>query len=84
MTCVEKEDQVVVEVGGDAFTSYHFATSWARPFLYPLLGPYGLPMTRRLATPKDKELDHHHHRSFWVAHGRAISHFVFHTPKPSS
>ena len=69
VTCAEKEDRIVVEIGGGAFTSYHFGASWARPFLYPLLGPYGLPMTRRLAAPEDKDMDHHHHRSFWVAHG---------------
>ena len=72
VTCVEQEGRIDVTIGGDAFTSYHFGSSWARPFLSPIMGPYGLPMTRRLATPEDegnKEMDHPHHRSFWVAYG---------------
>lgn len=60
---------VDVAIGGEPFTSYHFGPELARPFLYPLIGPYGLSMTRRLATPEDQDMDHHHHRSFWVAHG---------------
>ncbi|HID11195.1 MAG TPA: hypothetical protein EYP17_07830 [Candidatus Latescibacteria bacterium] len=66
---VQREGQVEVVVLGQAFTTYHCGPEWVRPFLYPLIGPYGLSMTRRLARSEDKDMDHHHHRSFWVAHG---------------
>jgi len=65
----QREGQVEVAIWGRAFTTYHYGPEWARPFLYPLIGPYGLSMTRRLARPEDKDMDHHHHRSFWVAYG---------------
>ena len=63
------EGRVEVIVLGSTFTTYHHGPEWARPFLYPLVGPYGVSMTRRLARPEDRDMDHHHHRSFWVAHG---------------
>ena len=41
-------------------------------FLYPVIGPYGDPVTRRLATPADgREMDHHHHRSIWIGTRRS-------------
>ncbi|MFH1005888.1 MAG: PmoA family protein [Candidatus Latescibacterota bacterium] len=74
VSCVEQADRIDVAIGKRAFTSYHFGNVWARPFLYPILGPYRLPVTRRLATlddTGDDGIDHPHHRSFWVAHGEA-------------
>jgi len=62
------DKKIDVFIGNDIFTSYIFRDV-VRPHLYPLIGPYGLCVTRRLATKQDKDLDHHHHRSFWVAHG---------------
>ncbi|MBI4530160.1 MAG: PmoA family protein, partial [Candidatus Latescibacteria bacterium] len=50
-------------------TSYRFGNVPARPFLYPLIDPYGHPMTRRPARPEDRDMDHHHHRSVWVSYG---------------
>ncbi|HID96067.1 MAG TPA: hypothetical protein EYP53_08450 [Candidatus Latescibacteria bacterium] len=66
---VQAEEKVEVWIEDGLFTAYHFGGGIARPFLYPLVGPGGLHLTRRLAQKGDKELDHHHHRSFWVAHG---------------
>ncbi len=65
---IVEDRKVDVFIGGSIFTSYIFKDV-VRPHLYPLMGPYGLDITRRLATEQDKDLDHHHHRSFWVAHG---------------
>ncbi len=63
-------DEVSVSVDGQHFTTYCHGAKWARPLFYPVIGPYGDPVTRRLATPKDgREMDHHHHRSIWIAHG---------------
>jgi len=64
------ENEVSVSIGGHHFTTYCYGTELARPLLYPVIGPYGDPVTRRLATPADgREMDHHHHRSVWIAHG---------------
>jgi len=66
----ELADRVRVEINGQLFTEYVFKDV-PRPFLYPLLGPAGLPMTRNFpmkdAPGEDK--DHKHHRSLWFTHG---------------
>jgi hypothetical protein len=65
-------DRIDVRIGGEPFTTFHFAESWSRPFLYPVLGPYGAPLTRaypmRTDVPGEKQ-DHPHHKSLWVAWG---------------
>ena len=64
------KDEVSVSIEGRHFTTYCYGAKLARPLFYPVIGPYGDPVTRRLATPKDgREMDHHHHRSIWIAHG---------------
>jgi hypothetical protein len=67
---IQKEDRVRVELNGQLFTEYYF-TNVPRPYLYPLLGPGNLPMTRDWPMKPDttEEHDHPHHRSFWFAHG---------------
>lgn len=62
-------DQVDVKIAGIPFTAYRYGAPLARPHLYPVIGPYRCPITRRLAEPEDKDMDHHHHRSIWVSHG---------------
>lgn len=55
------------------FTTYHTAPTQSRPFLHPVLGPGGLPVTRDFPmkdVPEEKasrDQDHPHHRSFWTA-----------------
>jgi len=63
-------DVVRVELDGQRFTEYHFKDV-SRPFLYPLLGPGGVPLTRRWPMEEfpGEEHDHPHHRSFWYSHG---------------
>ncbi|MCZ6633971.1 MAG: PmoA family protein, partial [bacterium] len=66
--------EVAVSIGGTHFTTYCYGKHLARPHLYPVIGPYGDPVTRRLATPEDgRGLDHHHHRSIWISHGEVNS-----------
>ncbi len=67
---LQQNDRVRVELNGRLFTEYYF-TNVPRPFLYPLLGPGDLPMTRDwpMKSDTDEEHDHPHHRSFWFAHG---------------
>jgi hypothetical protein len=60
-----------VLIGGRHVTAYHYGADLARPFLHPLIGPDGEPITRgfpMLDLP-DERKDHPHHRSVWVAHG---------------
>lgn len=66
----EVGDVLEVTINGEPFTQYHFKQV-SRPFLYPVLGPGGAPMTRDWPMnegPND-EKDHPHHRSLWFAHG---------------
>src|SRR5262249_12528973 len=44
-----------------------------RPFLYPLYGPDGLPLTG-LGKPHDPAGSHAHHDSLWVGHARVNGH----------
>lgn len=41
-------------------------TGMRRPFLYPVLGPAGVPLTR-MGHPHDP-ISHSHHNSIWIAH----------------
>ena len=61
-----------VAVDGARWCDYHYAAHPVRSYLHPVIGPYGIAMTR--AWPLDdgvpgEDNDHVHHRSFWVAHG---------------
>jgi len=70
---VELKDQtgekVEVFIRGSLFTSYNYNTEkWVRPFLYPVIGPFGRGVTRDLEG-EGKDFDHPHHKSIYVAHG---------------
>ncbi len=54
------------EVGGVEAARYHYGPSYHRPFVFPLVGPAGRPVTR-LTHPHDPD-GHGHHLSVWVAH----------------
>jgi len=71
----ELADRVRVEINGQPFTEYVFKDV-PRPFLYPLLGPAGLPMTRNfpMMTVPGEDQDHKHHRSLWFTHGAVNGH----------
>lgn len=65
------QDRLDVLVDGKEVASYHTARRWARPFLWPLNGPGGVPMTRAwpMADAPEEKTDHKHHKSLWFAHG---------------
>jgi len=68
----ERNGEIDFIIRGNLFTTYHFSQDLARPFLHPVIGPYGKPVTRGFPMIPDdpKEVkDHPHHRSIWVAHG---------------
>ncbi len=70
---------VRAELDGDAVQitadGAPFATVWPdaspRPYVWPLLGPGGVAMTRNfpMGTRDGEEHDHPHHTSLWFAHG---------------
>ncbi|MCR9295030.1 MAG: PmoA family protein [bacterium] len=66
----QKADRVTVTIDGDLFTEYIFA-GYEKPILYPVIGPYGIRMTRdypmRQDNPDEKQ-DHPHHKSIWFGH----------------
>lgn len=66
------EEAVDVEIGGALFTSYQYAAAWARPFLYPVVGPGGAWVTRSYPMRDDiktERRDHPHHKSIYFTHG---------------
>jgi hypothetical protein len=66
----QQGDIVRVEINGKLFTEYHYRDA-SKPFLYPILGPGDLPMTRNwpMKNAPAETQDHPHHRSLWWAHG---------------
>lgn len=64
-------ESVGVAIGGEFFTDYHYGAKWVRPFLYPILGPYGARLTRGFPVEEiaGENRDHPHHKSVWIAHG---------------
>ena len=66
----EQDGRLRVEINGALFTEYHYRDV-SRPFLYPVLGPGDLPMTRNwpMKEAPGEERDHPHQRSLWWTHG---------------
>ncbi len=68
----QHDEQIDVLCGGALFTSLHYGSKWAKPFLFPVIGPYGSTMTRAYPMIPDVEgepKDHPHQKSFWTAWG---------------
>lgn len=63
-------DAVAITVRGAPFATVQTAAE-PRPFVFPLLGPGGVAMTRcfPMAEAPNEERDHPHHQSLWFAHG---------------
>ncbi len=70
VTIKQLDDRLRIEINGELFSEYHFKDV-SRPYLYPVLGPDGLPMTRDwpMKNTDNEEHDHKHHRSLWFEHG---------------
>ncbi|MCG8652382.1 MAG: PmoA family protein [Pirellulales bacterium] len=62
-------NQVAFGVAGKERLRWHAAADAPRPFLFPLIGPSGLPLTR-MGHPGAP--DHDHHRSIWFAHHKVL------------
>jgi len=67
---IEKQNGAIeVSVGGERFTAYNFKET-AKPFLYPVLGPKQIRMTRDfpMKETEGEADDHPHHKSLWIGH----------------
>ncbi|MEZ6116431.1 MAG: PmoA family protein [Pirellulaceae bacterium] len=60
----------IVTVDGQAFAEVDCKT-YAKPIVYPILGPDQMPMTRNrpMKEVQGEADDHPHHKSMWFAHG---------------
>lgn len=66
----DRDGKLMIEIGGHPFAEYHYQNV-PKPFLYPVLGPGGAPLTRDwpMKDVPSEDHDHPHHRSLWYAHG---------------
>ncbi len=67
----EGKDRVSIAVDGELLTELRFEGA-PKPYLYPLMGPGGVALTRNYpmrADAADEDKDHPHHRSLWFTHG---------------
>lgn len=64
--------QVTIQYDGKLVSRYHFRDEEARkPYLWPVIGPTGKPMTRAFPMKKTllgEQKDHPHHRGVWFGH----------------
>lgn len=70
LTDNRNDSRVDVFINEELFTSYNYSDKFARPYLFPVVGPSGKIVLRTPASEGNPEnLDHIHHRGIWVAHG---------------
>lgn len=65
------DDTIEVRIEGTLLTCFNFAASEAKPFLWPVIGPTGDPVTRAFPMKRveGERTDHVHHRSIWTGWG---------------
>ncbi|MEM7144645.1 MAG: PmoA family protein [Verrucomicrobiota bacterium] len=82
-TKMSDDHSVDILIDGELFTTYHFVDDDTnKPYLWPIIGPTGKPMTRAFPM-KDVEgerQDHAHHRSFWFGHNNVNGFDTWHEP----
>lgn len=75
VTIEATKDAVAFKVGGEVVARYHVGPGVAKPYLWPVLAPGGVPVTRAwpMAKPAAGETtDHVHQKSAWFCHGDVI------------
>lgn len=75
------KDGVEVRIGGELFTKYVLGEG-NKPFLWPIIGPTGKPMTRAypMKDVAGEKQDHPHHRSLWFGHQEMDGTDTWHEP----
>jgi hypothetical protein len=69
------DDHIDFLAGKTLVTRYHKATTVAKPYFWPLLGPGDVPLTRAWPMEKgvpNESTDHVHQKSAWFCHGDVI------------
>ncbi len=85
VTITQAPDRLRVAIDGQPFTEY-ILRGYPRPILYPVIGPYGIGMTRNWPmndTAPGEAKDHPHHKSLWFAH-RPINGVDFWSESPQA
>jgi hypothetical protein len=59
-------DQISFQRDGKEIARYHYGPTLERPFVFPIIGPSGRPLTR-MGHPHDP-VGHGHHNSVWTSH----------------
>ena len=67
-------DHIDVNINGELFTSYRYNKEQLKPYLNPVMGPFGHTVTRGETSPEGHKHDHIHHRSIWVSYGEVNEH----------
>jgi hypothetical protein len=69
-------DSVEFKADGQVVARYHVGAAVAKPYLWPVLAPGGVPVTRtwpiEKGAPGDVTTDHVHQKSAWFCHGDVI------------
>ena len=69
MAIPQPDGQISFQVDGREWLRYHAGEQTPKPYFYPLMGPWGHPVTR-LTHPRDPHT-HSHHLSLWIGHQNA-------------
>jgi hypothetical protein len=70
-----KDGDLLFKAGDELVARYNAGKGVAKPFLWPILAPGGIPVTRAWPMEKGKEgesTDHIHQKSAWFCHGDII------------
>lgn len=68
-------DQIEFRIGTEMVARYHKGSDVAKPYLWPVLGPGGVALTRSwpmIKGAKGESTDHPHQKSAWFCHGDVI------------
>jgi len=71
VTITQSDDRARVLLGGELFAEYVFR-GYSRPIVYPIIGPYGIGMTRNWPMRDDvpgESHDHVHQKALFLAFG---------------
>ncbi|MAR11905.1 MAG: hypothetical protein CL681_18315 [Blastopirellula sp.] len=75
--------KVTVDIDGKLFTEYVYE-GYEKPILYPVIGPYGIRMTRDYPMREGvtgEAKDHPHHKSIWFGHMKVNNESFWHVGK---
>jgi hypothetical protein len=75
VSIVVGKDTIEFKAGSAVVAKYATGEKVAKPYLYPVLAPNGVPLTRGYPVekaPGDDSTDHVHQKSVWFCHGDVI------------